>query len=529
MKLFEIKKSDLAGRIGILNPNHGRIETPAYVPVIHPVRQSIPAKKIREMGFDLVITNAYITLRQHGDAAVQRGIHDIIGYDGAVMTDSGGYQVLEYGDIDTDYRRMAEFERRIGTDFAIPLDRPTGLGLGRKKAADYVSHTLRVSKETLDSSDDNGQIWVGPIQGSEYSDLVRESTRSLVRYGFKMLALGSPVEFMESNEYGLLARMIITAKREMPDSVPLHLFGAGHPLTIPLAVALGCDTFDSASYMLYAKHDRYITEDGTSHLGEVAYLSCTCEACSGFNPREMLLLPKEERTNRIALHNLHSIKAEVDRVKQAIYEGRLWEYAMRKARAHPKLFESVPVLLSSVPYLSQRTPRFKENAIFIFSSEDQFRPEVARFHGMARRFRTRKTNLVMVPDGGVKPFYLSAEYGRLKRKFSGMLGDVQFCQYNPCLGVIPLEISDVYPAAHYVMADTWPSAQGFEEFSKTLVLFLRNIKFKTIHAADDDFIRYHARRTKRKIKFFDFGPAEKENTGKSKRRRPVHQHAKRAP
>ena len=60
--MFEIKYSDLAGRIGILHSNHGKIETPAYVPVIHPVKQTIPTKKIREMGFDLVITNAYICL-----------------------------------------------------------------------------------------------------------------------------------------------------------------------------------------------------------------------------------------------------------------------------------------------------------------------------------------------------------------------------------------------------------------------------------------------------------------------------------
>jgi len=64
--LFEITKSDLAGRIGILHSNHGKIETPAYVPVIHPVKQLIPTKKIKEIGFDLVITNAYITMKSLG-------------------------------------------------------------------------------------------------------------------------------------------------------------------------------------------------------------------------------------------------------------------------------------------------------------------------------------------------------------------------------------------------------------------------------------------------------------------------------
>ena len=147
--MFEITKSDLAGRIGILHSNHGKIETPAYVPVIHPVKQLIPTKKIKEIGFDLVITNAYITMKKFGQDAVKRGIHDVIGFDGAVMTDSGGYQVLEYGDVDVAPHEMAKFEQGIMTDFAIPLDKPTGYGLSKKKAKSYVNQTLKVSKETL--------------------------------------------------------------------------------------------------------------------------------------------------------------------------------------------------------------------------------------------------------------------------------------------------------------------------------------------------------------------------------------------
>ena len=511
--MFEIKKSDLAGRIGILHTNHGKVETPAYVPVIHPVKQSIPAKKIKEMGFDLVITNAYITLKQYDDEVTKNGIHKIINYDGAVMTDSGGYQVLEYGDIDTDYKAMAEFEKKIATDFAIPLDKPTGFGLPKKKAIEYVNHTLKVSKETLDTRDDNGQIWIGPIQGSEYSDLVKESTRALVKYGFQMLALGSPVEFMESYEYRLLAQMIISAKKEIPDSIPLHLFGAGHPLTIPLAVALGCDTFDSASYMLYAKHDRYITEDGTTHLDEISYFSCPCEVCTKFKPKEILSLPKDDKINNLALHNLYSIKAEVDRVKQAIQEGRLWEYALKKARSHPKLFEATSVFTSNTSFLSQSTPRFKENAIFLFSKDDQFRPEVARFHNMVRKFKTPKKNLVVVPDGSMKPFYLSTEYNKLKKKFIKNFDDTQFCQYNPYLGIIPLELSDVYPAAHYVMSDSQRDQDDFTEFVTTWNMFLKQNKFKTIHAVNDDFLKYHSKDIKKKIRFFNF----KTSTGRAKR------------
>ena len=342
--MFEIKYSDLAGRIGILHTNHGKIETPSFVPVIHPVRQSIPAEKIRKIGFDVVITNAYITLKRLEEKARRDGIHKIIKYDGSIMTDSGGYQVLEYGEVDVKPPTMAKFEMDIMTDFAIPLDKPTGFGLSKKQAREYVEHTLKVCKTTIRNRKNNGQIWIGPIQGSEHPDLVKRSTNELIKMGYQMLALGSPVEFMESYEYKLLAEMIIAAKKNIPTSIPLHLFGAGHPLTIPLAVALGCDTFDSASYMLYAKHDRVITEDGTRKLEELEYFPFDCEVSSKYKPKELLGMKKEERVDQIALFNLYSIKAEVDRVKQAIREGRLWEYTMKKARAHPKLFETIDAI-----------------------------------------------------------------------------------------------------------------------------------------------------------------------------------------
>lgn len=498
--MFEIKKSDLAGRIGILYTNHGQVETPAYVPVIHPVKQSISPKKMREMGFDLVITNAYITLNNYGQDAIKRGIHDIIDYDGAIMTDSGGYQVLEYGKVDVEPKDMANFEQEIKTDIAIPLDRPTGYGLSKKKARSYVEHTLKVSKETLEQSKKNGQIWVGPIQGGEHFDLVKRSTKTLVECGFEMLALGSPVEFMESYEYKLLAKMIITAKKQMPDSIPLHLFGAGHPMTIPLAVALGCDTFDSASYMLYARNDRYITEDGTIKLDEISYFSCTCEICVKYTPKEICALASDERVNKIALHNLFTIKSEVDRIKQAIHEGRLWEYVIKKAHSHPKLFETIATFVENSDYFADKTPRFKEKAIFLFSKEDQFRPEVASFHKLIRRFKTRKDTLVIIPDGTTRPFYLSSEYSRLRKKFIKNNEEIQFCQFNPFLGIIPLEISDIYPASHYVMPRSQYNDNEFPEFIKTWKMFFANNNFKTVYLAKDEFIKNHAKTLPKKIK-----------------------------
>ncbi len=110
---------------------------------------------------------------------------------------------------------------------------------------------------------------------------MRTSARGLVKAGFQVLALGSPVELMEGYLFSPLVEMIVNARKSMPYSMPLHLFGAGHPLTLPLSVALGCDTFDSASYMLYAKKERYMTERGTLQLERMTYLPCSCPVCNG--------------------------------------------------------------------------------------------------------------------------------------------------------------------------------------------------------------------------------------------------------
>ena len=70
----------------------------------------------------------------------------------------------------------------------------------------------------------------------------------------------------------------------------------------------------------------------------------------------------------------------MDKVKQAIHEGRLWEYVIKKARAHPKLFEMIDVMTENYEFLGLGTPKFKERAIFLYDKNDQFRPEIQSFH-----------------------------------------------------------------------------------------------------------------------------------------------------
>ncbi|HET8848102.1 MAG TPA: tRNA-guanine transglycosylase, partial [Nitrososphaeraceae archaeon] len=199
--LFEVRYSDLAGRIGKIKTPSGTFETPAFIPVIHPVSQSVEIDFLKKLGFEAVITNAYITLKKYGDLAREKGIHKIINFDGPIMTDSGGYQVLEYGSIEPEPSYIAQFENDIKSDICVPLDKPTGYGLRYDVAERYVNETIKNSQETLNlikSNNERNSVWVGPVQGAEHLDLVKRSAGQLDEMGYEMMALGSPVQLLES-------------------------------------------------------------------------------------------------------------------------------------------------------------------------------------------------------------------------------------------------------------------------------------------------------------------------------------------
>jgi 7-cyano-7-deazaguanine tRNA-ribosyltransferase len=487
--LFEVRYSDLAGRIGKIKTPSGTFETPAFIPVIHPVSQSVEIDFLKELGFEAVITNAYITLRKYGDLAREKGIHKIINFDGPIMTDSGGYQVLEYGSIEPEPSYIAQFENDIKSDICVPLDKPTGYGLRYDVAERYVSETIRNSQETMNlikSNNNCNSVWVGPVQGAEHLDLVKSSAGELDEMGYEMMALGSPVQLLESYEFAILADMIAALKSKVM-SKPVHLFGAGHPLTIPLAVALGCDTFDSASYMLYARDNRYMHANGTSRLDKLSYLSCQCPICTNMTVKEFVDLDYEKRTNKLAKHNLYVLREEVLSVKQAIMEGRLWEYVGQKARAHPKLMEGFQ-LFRNYLYLEDGTPIFKKKAVFFMETIDQYRPEASRIRKIFDSFRTNKKKIILFPDTHVSPFYTSHEYHKLYNKFS----DYQICAYNPFIGIIPSEISDIYPAAHNLISKkkfNIHSSEDYPTFVSSFEKFLSYNYFDDVIIIADEFMQ----------------------------------------
>ena len=162
---------------------------------------------------------------------------------------------------------------------------------------------------------------------------------------------------------------------------------------------------------------------------------------------------------------------------------------IKKARAHPRLYEMKDVFVGHSEIMAISTPKFKEKAIFLFDQDDQLRPEVQHYHKMVRNFKSKKSCVIVIKEPHLKPGYLSHEYHQLKRKFKD-IDEYQVCFYNPHLGLIPNEISDIFPAAHHEISRFNFDPKKFFEFEKTWAKFFQNNKFTEIYFdKTDEFLK----------------------------------------
>jgi 7-cyano-7-deazaguanine tRNA-ribosyltransferase len=477
---FEVRHKDLLGRIGLLRTKRGTIETPFLLPVVNPNAQMITPSELRDVfGFNAIITNAYLIWRRFRDEASAPNVHELLNFDGVIETDSGAYQILQYGDVEVQPNEIVRFQEKLDSDVAVILDVPTGAEGSRERAKRTVDETLRRADEALRVATRNDILWVGPVQGGTYTDLVSYSAREMAERNFSIYALGSPTLVMQQYEFDVLVDMVIAAKRNLPPDRPLHLFGAGHPMMFALAVALGCDMFDSASYALFARNARYMTAQGTSKLEDLEYFPCNCPSCYKNSPENIrkLLLPERERF--LASHNLHSCFSELQIVKQAIVDGRLWELVEARSRNHPALQRAFQRLLQYSNDLEKETPVRKKRGAFITTLESLQRPEVTRHQErLLERYAapSHAKTVLLLPESHLKPFRENPVVDNLLTNLGGRK-DLHICAYNLPFAVIPQELLDVFPLSQSVDALT-PTTSTIHSASRRIIDYLKTAGYE---------------------------------------------------
>jgi 7-cyano-7-deazaguanine tRNA-ribosyltransferase len=385
---FEVRQWDALGRLGELTvPRAGvTVETPALMPVINPNIQTVsPARLESEFGAEILITNAYIIygteeLRERAQSA---GLHDVLDFSGAIVTDSGSFQLAEYGDIDVTTREILRFQYDIGSDVGTPVDVPTPPDAGREQA----EADLRRTEAALADAEavDTGDMLVNaPVQGSTHLDLREAAARHADGTDLDVFPVGAVVPLLNAYRYDDVVEVVAAAKRGLGADAPVHLFGAGHPMMFALAVALGCDLFDSAAYAIYARDDRYLTVRGTHHLEDLTAFPCSCPVCATRAPEDLRGTGDDERERLLAEHNLHVTFGEMRRIRQAIRAGNLLELVETRARAHPSMVDGYRTLLDYADQLERADPASK-GTFFYCSAESARRPEVRRHHDRLTR------------------------------------------------------------------------------------------------------------------------------------------------
>jgi 7-cyano-7-deazaguanine tRNA-ribosyltransferase len=459
----EIIASDLHGRLGILNLPKGKVITPTLIPVLDPKNNIVTAEEMNsKFGFNFIITSAYLFLKRFGMPDGERSIHEYIRFDGNIIMDSGAYQILAYGDADIGALQSLQIQAKLKTDIGVILDVPTPPTDTYTQAKEKMEETIKRIEMSLEFIKGTKEIvWTLPIQGGKNVQLIDEYIKEITKKGyldiFGFHALGSVVPIMAQYDYISLFAMIKQARHLLPHNVPFHLFGAGHPMIFPFIVAMGCDTFDSAAYVLYSKEGRYMTTTGTFHLSELYDFPCPCEICSQWNPKELLKMDEKTIVRNLSLHNLHVSSAEIRRIHVALKEGSLWELLEQRARSHPYLYKAFQYIIDETEedFWELHTPVTKQTGLKIYDEKSFHRPELTRARKkILENFKPKSSILdILVCSGRKSPIELINSNTKIRKILKEKSENKDYVIFLPFVGLVPIELTETFPFSQFVFSE----------------------------------------------------------------------------
>lgn len=363
---FEILSQSGHARRGRLSLAHGIVETPAFMPVgTYGAVKTIEAREVRELGGDILLSNAYHLSLRPGLELLERvgGLHRLMGWDGPILTDSGGFQVFSLGRLkevteegvrfqshlngDSLFlspERCARIQQVIGSDIAMVLDECIALPSDETRMREAMELSARWARRFLSVERKPGQLVFGIVQGGTSAALRRESlerTAELRPDGMAIggLSVGEPQEVMLEVLDGLAPHL--------PVPQPHYLMGVGTPLDILESVRRGVDLFDCVLPTRNARNGGFFTAEGLLNIrNNIHALSetpiepeCACPCCRHYSRAYLrhLFQTKEILGCRLAtLHNLYYYLRLMQQIRAALSSGTFDDfYARMRSRLVP--------------------------------------------------------------------------------------------------------------------------------------------------------------------------------------------------
>ncbi|MDH3581262.1 MAG: tRNA guanosine(34) transglycosylase Tgt [Hyphomicrobiales bacterium] len=357
---FSVTTRDGAARTGFLETPRGNIRTPAFMAVgtAGTVKAMMP-ETVRETGTDIILGNTYHLMLRPGAERVAElgGLHAFMNWDGPILTDSGGFQVMSLAK----FRKISEdgvtfqshidgsthaltsessiqIQCRLGADIQMAFDECTPFPCDKDQARESMELSMRWAERSAHAFADQGragQALFGIVQGSVYPKLREASARALLDIGFAGYAVGG-LAVGEGPE--LMLQMLDVTVPLLPDDRPRYLMGVGTPLDLLAAVERGIDMFDCVMPTRSGRHGQAFTWDGKVNLRNAVHAddlrpldaASACPAARDYSRAYLHHLIKSGEylaPMLLSWANLHFYQELMGAMRDAIAEGRFVDFA----------------------------------------------------------------------------------------------------------------------------------------------------------------------------------------------------------
>lgn len=355
---FELLKTDPSGaRLGRLETPHGTIDTPAFMPVGTAASvKGIPQEMLEELGVQVILANTYHLYLRPGHERIQRlgGLHRFMSWRGAILTDSGGFQVFsmsglrQVSDEGVRFRshldgsehlftpeKAVEVQRALGSDIAMVLDECIEYPASHERTREAVLRTsawaARSQRAFAEQGDPDRQMQFAIVQGGVYADLRRQSADELVDLDFPGYAIGG---LAVGEPHGLTLDMAAEVTARLPRERPRYLMGVGKPEDLADYVCAGVDLMDCVLPTRNARNGCLFTSKGRVLIKNAAYAEddrpidpdCRCPVCRRYSRAYLRHLYMANEILAATLNSLHNIYFYLDRmneIRKAITSGKL--------------------------------------------------------------------------------------------------------------------------------------------------------------------------------------------------------------
>jgi len=352
MNPFSLDAADGAARAGTLRTEHGEVLTPAFMPVgtQASVKGLTPAD-VEACGARMLLANAYHCYLRPGADVIERagGLHRFMAWRGAILTDSGGFQVFSLSSLarvdDGGYHfashldgtrhtftpeSVVALQERLGSDVAMVLDDCAPAGVDYERARESAERTLDWARRSKAAKTRSDQLTFAIVQGSTFADLRRNNARELAALDFPGYGVGGLWVGESKADSFAMARVACDA---LPSHKPRYLMGVGTPEDLLDCIALGVDLFDCVYPTRCARHALALTSAGRLNLRNARFrddfsaldAACDCSTCAQFSRAYLAHCFRAEEMlgpRLVSMHNVAMLTRLSRDARQAVLDRR---------------------------------------------------------------------------------------------------------------------------------------------------------------------------------------------------------------